>query len=524
MKIFLYARKSSESSERQVQSINDQLKVMRKRANELWYTIIDEFTESMSAKKPWRYRFNEMINRIEKWEVKWVIAWKIDRLSRNPIDTWTIQFMLQNWKLDRIITSDREYYPYDAWLLFSVESWMANQYIIDLRKNVERWVNSKIEKWWTPWALPEWYRRNHDDKTVIIDKENSILIRKIFDLFLSWNYTVNQIKDKANNEWWYRTRKRRIMWWKPLTTSLMYKILSNIFYTWNFMWKWKEYPWKHTPIITYSEYDRVQKLLWKKWRQRPRIREYSYTGIIKCWECWCMITAEDKFKHIESTWITHQYTYYHCTRKKVWHKCKQKVITVEKLESQIIDILKSIEILPEFTEWAINIIKRDFHKELEEREIIYNNLQKELKTQENKLNNLTDMLLEERIDKDDFDRRKIWIKNDIKETENKILNMSNRRDEKFNNVTDFFQFASTAVRSFNEWNIMSRRKIFNSLGQNFILKDWKLTIELNPWIKPLEKNAIEINKEYQRFETTKKSTTISDSNTLNVVFSKWHPH
>lgn len=237
-----------------------------------------------------------------------------------------------------------------------------------------------------------------------------------------------------------------------------------------------------------------------------------------------MITAEDKFKHIESTWITHQYTYYHCTRKKVWYKCKQKVITVEKLEAQIIDILKSIEILPEFTEWAINIIKRDFHKELEEREIIYNNLQKELKTQENKLNNLTDMLLEERIDKDDFDRRKIWIKNDIKETENRILNMSNRRDEKFNNVTDFFQFASTAVKSFNEWNIMSRRKIFNSLGQNFILKDWKLTIELNPWIKPLEKNAIEINKEYQRFETTKKSTTISDSNTLNVVFSKWHPH
>ena len=120
-----------------------------------------------------------------------------------------------------------------------------------------------------------------------------------------------------------------------------------------------------------------------------------------------MITAEDKFKHIKSTGITHQYTYYHCTRKNPEHKCKQKVITIQKLETQIIDILKSIEILPQFKDWAIDIIKRDFHQELEEREMMYKNLQAELKVQENKLHNLTDMLLEERIDKDDYDRRKI---------------------------------------------------------------------------------------------------------------------
>lgn len=73
-----------------------------------------------------------------------------------------------------------------------------------------------------------------------------------------------------------------------------------------------------------------------------------------------MITAEDKFKYIESTNKTYHYIYYHRTKKNKNHKCKQKVITV----------------------------------------------QKELKKQEPKLNNLTDLLLEERIDTDDFDRRK----------------------------------------------------------------------------------------------------------------------
>lgn len=94
-KFFLYARKSSESEERQVQSIEDQLKIMRKKADHLGIKIVEEFTESMSAKAPWRYRFNEMVERLKNWEAEWIISWKLDRLTRNPIDTWSIQYMLQ---------------------------------------------------------------------------------------------------------------------------------------------------------------------------------------------------------------------------------------------------------------------------------------------------------------------------------------------------------------------------------------------------------------------------------------------
>lgn len=521
MKIFLYARKSSESEERQIQSIDDQLKIMRKRAKDMWYKIIEEFTESRSAKQPWRYKFNEMVDRLEKREAEWVIAWKFDRISRNPIDTWIIQFMLQNGKLQKIITSDREYTPIDAGLLLSVESWMANQYIIDLRKNVERWMKSKIEKWWMPSNPPEWYKNNKEDNTIIPHEPQFTLIRKMFDLYLSWNYTVAQIRDIANNEWWFRTMKRWKRWWKPLSYSTMYKMFWNVFYIWKFMWKWEEHSGKHKPILSELEFNRIQKLLWTKGRQRPMKREYSFTGLIKCWECWCMITAEDKFKYIESTNKTHHYIYYHCTKRNKNHKCKQKVITVQKLETQIIDILKSVEILPEFRDWALDIIKRDYHKELEQRELIYGNLQKELKKQETKLNNLTDLLLEERIDTDDFDRRKKWIKQEIKDLEKQVWSISERRDEKLDITSDFFQFANSAVNSFNNWDIRKKRIIFNSLGQNFVLKDWVLALELYPWIKPLENHSMELTREYRRVETTKKSTTISDSNAFNVIFLKW---
>lgn len=80
---------------------------------------------------------------------------------------------------------------------------------------------------------------------------------------------------------------------------------------------------------------------------------------------------------------------------------------------------------------------------------------------------------------------------------------------------------STAIKSFNEWNIMAHRIIFNSLGQNFILKDWKLALEFHPWFQPLKIMSKNLTREYKRIETTKKSTTVSDSNAFDVVFLKW---
>jgi DNA invertase Pin-like site-specific DNA recombinase len=55
-----------------------------------------------------------MIKRIKKGEATKIITWKLDRLSRNPVDSGTIQYMLQTGELDNIITIDRAYTDVDA--------------------------------------------------------------------------------------------------------------------------------------------------------------------------------------------------------------------------------------------------------------------------------------------------------------------------------------------------------------------------------------------------------------------------
>jgi len=69
-KYFLYARKSTDTEDKQVRSIDDQLAVLRGVARNEGLNVAEEFIEKQSAKKPGRPVFNEMLNRIEKGEAR----------------------------------------------------------------------------------------------------------------------------------------------------------------------------------------------------------------------------------------------------------------------------------------------------------------------------------------------------------------------------------------------------------------------------------------------------------------------
>ena len=521
-KYFLYARKSSESDERQVQSIDDQLDIMRKKASFMWIKIVDEFTESMSAKAPWRFRFNEMIERLRAWEARWIISWKLDRLTRNPIDTGTIQYMLQTWKLDIIATNDREYYPEDSWLIFSVETWMANQYILDLIKNVRRWLDSKYNKWIRPTKAPLGYINDRDNGWIAVeDPDRYHIIRKIWDFMLTWTYLPPQILDMANDDWWLRTRKRKNWWWNPLSRSSIYRIFNSLFYAGYYYHNWELKKGIHQPMITLEEYDRVQYLLWKKWNHRPQNYEFAFTGMVKCWECWSMVTAEIKNKYIKTTWKTVQYIYYRCTKRKKGTTCNQKTIRVEKLEEQISELLSKIEMMPEFKEWCIDILKENYSDEIEKKLKIFENINKNINSEEKKLKNLTDLLLDEFISKDEFIGKKEALKVSLERLKEQRNWLDTKAEKVQELVEKVFDFACRAKESFSKGTLLEKKEILSTLGQNFELKDWILTLEVYPWFKTLEN---ELNNRWwwlNRLEPTKNSTNFGKVNAISMDCIKW---
>ncbi|MFM2357882.1 MAG: hypothetical protein RJA61_619 [Candidatus Parcubacteria bacterium] len=509
---FLYVRKSSEGEDRQVQSIPDQIAQLMKLAKDSNLEIIETLEESKSAKSPGaRPVFSKMLERIENGEANAILCWEINRLSRNPVDSGTIQWMLQQRILKSIRTINREYKPDDNALLLSVESGSANQFILDLKKGVKRGIDSKITKGHAPILAPLGYLNTkieiRGENYIIRDKERFHIIRKIWDLMLTGNYTPPKILEIANNDWCLRTRKMRRRGGKPISRSTIYKILTNPFYYGYFVYSGQTYKGEHEAMISIDEYDKVQILLGREGRPRPKKHQFPFTGIIRCGECNSAITAIEKTKIIKSTGKLKTFTYYYCTRKKN-QKCSQRKHTsTENLEAQIDSELTKLSILPEFKDLALEIIRENNDTELENRTKIYENQQKTLIENQKQLDNLTRMRYRELISDEEFIKEREQIQNQIIKIREEIKATEKRADDWIELTEKTFEFACFARSIFANGDINTKKGIFTALGQNYILKDQKLFISSNEWLKPISEQYPAIENEYRRLELGKNKST-----------------
>ncbi len=84
-------------------------------------------------------------------------------------------------------------------------------------------------------------------------------------------------------------------------------------------------PAAHKAIITADEYDKIQDLLGRRGMPRltKRDKNFPLRGFLKCRQCGCAITAEEKTKKLKCGKELH-YRYYRCTHKRGC--CKQGAI------------------------------------------------------------------------------------------------------------------------------------------------------------------------------------------------------
>jgi len=229
----------------------------------------------------------------------------------------------------------------------------------------------KLNAGWQTGVAPLGYLNDKENKIIIKDPERFNLVRKMWDLMLTGNYTPPKILDIANNEWGFRTRKFKRIGGRPLSRSGIYKIFTSLFYAGIIENAGVQYQGAHEPMITLEEYDRVQILLGRKGKPRPKHHEFAFTGSIRCGVCGCLYTAETKRKLLRSGEIR-EYTYYHCTRRTTKIKCDQRYnIRAEDLDLMIEKEIEKYTILPEFLEWALEGLNKKNDKEIEDRTKVY---------------------------------------------------------------------------------------------------------------------------------------------------------
>jgi len=528
IKYFLYARKSSESEDRQVQSIDDQISRLKKLATDLNLDIKKTYIEAKSAKKPNnRPVFDEMIKQIENGDADGILCWHLNRLTRNPIDSGKLSWLLQQRIIKSIQTIERQYLSDDNVLLFNVETGQANQYILDLSRDTKRGMLKKINAGWQTGIAPLGYLNDKENKIIIKDPERFNLVRKMWDLMLTGNYTPPKILDIVNNEWGFRTRKFKRIGGCYLSRSGIYKIFTSLFYAGIIKNAGVQYQGSHEPIITLEEYDRVQMLLGKKGKPRPKHHEFAFTGSIRCGTCGCLYTAETKKKLLKSGEIR-EHTYYHCTRKTIKIKCDQRYnIKVKDLDLMIEKEIEKYTILPEFLQWALEGLNKKNDTEIEDRTKVYEMQHNDLVKTQKELDELTKMRYRQLIDDETFIKERNMLQDKITQMKQN-LRQTETRTEKWLELTEkTFNFATYALATFIKANEMDKaglelkKEILMTLGKNPIIKDKKLIIEPNKWFIPIKNNYPGLKIEYLRLEPTKTPINKIKTEALTSVYTHW---
>ncbi len=530
IKYFLYARKSSESEDRQVQSIDDQVGRLERLAKDRDFQIKHIYKESKSAKKPNnRPLFDEMMKRIESGEVDGILCWHLNRLSRNPIDSGKISWLLQQGVIKSIQTMEKEFRPEDNVLLFSVESGMANQFCRELSVNVKRGNQKKREDGWRPGIAPTGYLNDLATHTLPIDPKRFRLLRKAWDLILTGNYTVPQVADKLNNKWGFRTIKKKRLGDKPLALSGMYKVFTNLFYAGIIVHKKSKqdpgthYPGKHKAMITMDEFDRVQVILGHKGKPRPKKHHFAFTGIFRCPECGCAYTAETKRKLIKSTGEIKKYTYYHCTRRSKKIKCTQnKVLEEGKLSEQLEYELAKYTIPQELLSLALEIIASRKETKADDEKIIAETRQQTLGKLKNQQSNLIRMRSNDMIDDEEFRIQSEPIKKEIEKLGKEPVSAKDRKEKTLELTEKTFAFYAYAHKAFLTGDDETRRELIFHLGSNHAIKDQITAIQAKEWFLPVVNKHDDIQREFERLEPLKNGSMKAKSGQLSPLLSTMH--
>lgn len=479
-KAVIYVRVSSEEQAKHGFSIENQKRQCEEFAERNNYCVIKTFVdEGKSAKNLDRPEIQDLMAFCSKKknDVKAVIIWRLDRISRNTTDYHgALRPLFERKGIQLLSATEANVNTIEGDLMRNIGMSFAEyeRKVIGVRTIAG--LRQKAEQGEYPHKAPLGYKnisREDGSKTTVIDENYAFYVKQAFNLYDSGMYSLRSLTDKLYKDGLRSKTGKRI----PKTS--IEHMLKNIFYTGVFKFEDKIYGnAKHTAIISKELFYRVQDRLIDPNKTRKHNIDFAYTGLIRCAYCGCLLTAELK---------KGKYVYYHCTGNK-GGSCKSDYINEIKIDKSIAEILKLIIIPKDIREKISNELKTVHLKKQGYSKEVKTNIIKQIQTLENRIEQAFTLKLDGNI------TYEFWkTQNDKWQAEKDKLRIQldeiDKLDREFYDKADtLLGFTDNAYEYFAKGNIKQKRKILEIISDEITYKDKQFDIKLKPIFQTIAEN------------------------------------
>lgn len=400
MKAALYARYSSDLQTEN--SIEAQKSAIYKYAASNGYDIVDEYIDraksGTTTKK--RYEFNRMLKDCEKGRFQYVIVHKLDRFSRNRIDSLISKNIMQKSGVQLISVLEPLSGKAEDIIMESMLIGMAEYYSANLGREVMKGMMVKAKKCeHTGGVPPLGYYVDKETRKLAVNENEAVIVRDIFDMFVK-GYSYRLISEELNKKG-YKTKLGN-----DFKVNSIYEIIVNKkycgYYIYNRASTFDENGCRNNhksksddeiicikggvpAIISEETYEAAMTII-RKHKLAPAVstakRVYLLSGLIECGECGKTMTGNSR-----KGGSGNRYSSYRCSHYRN-ESCKNKEIKQESIEEYVLSQLEKTLFNEKNIPDIIESIKEYFCEREIENEKNITKAEKTIKEYEQRKNNI----------------------------------------------------------------------------------------------------------------------------------------
>ena len=309
----IYIRVSTEDQAREGFSLAEQKEKLLQLCKFKEYEVFNVYEDAGISAKDIEHRpsFQEMIADMKKGKINYIVAYKLDRITRSVRDLEELISQLEMYNCYLICDKDDVNTSTANGRFFVRMLTVLSQLELEIVSERTKFgLNGAIKSGHLPGIVPLGYKKDSNKKTIIDEATKDIVIR-IFNMYLEGK-SYQQISNTLNDE--------KVLYPKHWRDTTIMKIIDNKVYMGDYE-KGKSNNKDTTvfmnvvePIISRAMLEEAQHQKEKNQRSYARDRVYIFFQKLKCPKCNRIMKCKG------SGGIKKKYMYYNCEHCKIYYR------------------------------------------------------------------------------------------------------------------------------------------------------------------------------------------------------------